>query len=120
MMEYITEYIKNWNTENPKPKNDLIFIAEFTEFARNSDFENWKFAGDNGYCGYTAFLSEYPDYIPVSGLGFEFAYSKDFVKVFTDTHNGFWTPEYIDLSGVDAKPLIGVIKEKLNGWAGFE
>lgn len=119
-MDYIKEFIEKWNNaESPKPANDLVFVASFTKFAKESDFDQWEFSGENYYCGYTARLSEYSSYVPVSGLGFEFAYGKDFVKVFTDKHNGFWTPEYIDLKGVDAKALLDVIEEKLNGWAGF-
>ena len=121
-MKYIKDYIEKWNKEeSPKPMNDLVFVAEFTKFAKNSDFDQWSFSGENGYCGYTATLHELPSHMQglVPGLGFEFAYGKDFVKVFTDKHNGFWTPEYISLMGDDAMELLGVIKTKLNGWAGF-
>jgi hypothetical protein len=119
-MDYIDEYIKEWNdAPNPKPQNNAEFIKEFTKFAKDSDFDRWEFDGENGYCGYTAVLHEHPPYLPVYGLGFEFAYGRDFVKVFTNRHNGFWTPEYINLKGEDSKELISIIKDKLIGWAGF-
>ena len=120
-MEYVKEYIEKWNeAESPKPKNDGRFIAEFILFAKSSDADQWGFDGDNGYCGHTAVLHEHPQYIPVHGLVFEFAYGMGFVKVFTGKHNGFWTPEYISLKDDDAAELIAIIKDKLNDWAGFD
>lgn len=124
-MEYIKEYIEMWNKEDHKPQNDGKFIAHFTEFAEGADLDHWDFDGENGYCGYTAALWEHPRTIPVNGLTFEFAYGRDvaygrgFVKVFTGAHNGFWTPEYINLEGVVAKELLTIIERKLHGWAGF-
>jgi len=120
MNEDIKNYISEWDKEDgPKPKNDPKFIGDFLEFAKSSDFDQWEFGGENQYCGYTATLKEHPENIPVHGLGFEFAYGKDFVKVFTSDHNGFWVPEYISLSGEGATYLLWLISFKLNGWAGF-
>lgn len=116
----IKNYIAAWNKEEVKPQNNPKFIGDFLEFAKGADFDHWEFDGENGYCGYTAILHEHPQHIPVYGIGFEFAYGKDFVKVFTSRHNGFWTPEYIDLKGDDAKELLSVIRDKLTGWAGFD
>jgi len=120
-MKYINNYINIWNEENnPHEANDPQFIAEFTAFAKNSGSDQWEFEGDNGYCGHTALLHEHPAYLPVLGVGFEFAYGKDFIKVFTNMHHGFWSPEYINLAGDDAAELLAIIKDKLNSWAGFE
>ena len=120
-MDEIKEYINIWDKiEGVKPTNDLVFITAFTEFARTSDIEQWDFRGENGYCGYTARVQEYPYYTPLRGLGFEFAYDKNFVKVFTDKHNGFWTPEYISLEGDEAGALLSIIKDKLNTWGGCD
>lgn len=119
-MEYINLYIYDWNkADAPKPVNEPEFIAAFTELAKDADFDQWGFYGENNYCGYTATLSEYSKYIPVRGLDFEFAYGRDFVKVFTGNHNGFWTPEYIDLKGEAANELLAIIKDKLICWSGF-
>ena len=121
LMEGLKSYIIDWNKEDGvKPKNNPKFIRDFLKFAKSADFDHWEFDGINGYCGYTAILHEQPHYSSVYGLGFEFAYDKDFVKVFTDRHNGYWTPEYIDLKGEDAQELLIVVKDKLNGWAGFD
>tara|TARA_R110002126_G_scaffold109171_1_gene246127 strand:+ start:136 stop:501 length:366 start_codon:yes stop_codon:yes gene_type:complete len=120
-MEYLKNYIIEWNKEEGvKPQNDTKFIAEFVEFAKNADPDQWEFDGENDYCGHTATVSEHPLYLHISGLGFEFAYGAGFVKVFTSAHCGYWTPEYIKLTGDNAKELLLIIKEKLNSWAGFK
>ena len=118
-MKEIKSCIEKWNNNNPKPQNDVQFITAFVEFAQNADFDQWSFTGENGYCGYTATIYEYPQSLPLVGLGFEFAYGSTFVRVFTNQHNGFWVPEYINLKGEDAKELLCIIKESLNGWTGF-
>ena len=102
------------------PTNDPGFISALTEFAKNSNHDQWEFEGENGYCGFTAILSEYPSYAPASGFSFEFAYDKGFVKVFTGNHQGYWVPEYIDLRDNNAEPLLKMLREKLLSWAGFE
>ena len=120
MSEYINDFIVNWNkNESERKENDPDFIKHFYDFASSSDPELWEFSGENGYCGYTATLSEYGSWVFRTGNDFEFAYSKTFVKVFTARHEGFWVPEYISLSGPEAKPLLCVIESKLIEWAGF-
>lgn len=119
-MQDLKQYLKEWrDTEGVKPVNDPDFIAGFLQFAKASDFDQWEFSGDNHYCGFTAILYEHPVHLPVSGEVFEFAYGRDFVKVFTGFHHGFWVPEYISLKGDDAIELLRVLKSKLNRWAGL-
>ena len=121
-IESLKQYIDKWDKEDlPKLENDKDFISDFVQFARESTFDHWEFLGVNGYCGYTALLHEFSAYGGNYALGliFEFAYSDEFVKVFTGKNNGFWVPEYIDLDGTDATELTDIVREKLNGWAGL-
>ena len=120
-IERIKDYVENWNSqESPKESNNKIFIADFTSWIKTLDKDHWSFSGENYYCGFTATVNEYPLSIPVCGIGFEFAYRRaDFVKVFTDNHNGYYVPEYIDVQSHDAVELLEVIKSKFNEWGGF-
>lgn len=121
MDQKIKDYIKNWGNKNDKPKNEPEFMEMFLRFIKDSNVDQWVFSGENGYCGFTANLSEYSQWHCSNSrcTDFEFAYGKDFVKVFTGSHHGFWVPEYISLHGDDAKEILGIIKEKLLLWAGY-
>lgn len=116
------EYIKSWREqEGVKEKNNPEFIASFTEYIDEIDLDCWSFQGENGYCGYTAYVySCNRSYrYGKSTLDFELAYSKDFVKVFDAGNEGFWVPEYIDLKGREASKILSIVKSKLADWAGF-
>jgi len=117
----IKEYIEKWNNlPSPKPENDKRFINDFIEFMQSKDKNHYEFEGENYYCGFTATLYETePQYSYGRVLAFEFAYGQDFVKVFTANHNGFWVPEYINLKGGEAAPILGILHHKLIEWAGF-
>jgi len=114
-------YLENWEEQDsPKPCNDEEFIKEFIAFMKSKDSDHYEFTGDNGYCGHTAALYE----VPVSHnfgrcMAFEFAYGEGFVKVFTAYHSGFWTPEYINLSGEEAKEILEILQQKGVEWLGF-
>ena len=118
----IDEHVKKWNeAENPKPCNDADFIKVFIEFIAEKGSEDFEFSGENGYCGNTAIVYDInPKYSFVRSIAFEFAYGSDFVKVFTAHHNGFWVPEYIDLSGDDASQILSILREKFMAWGGFD
>lgn len=120
-MTEIENYIEGWNKKCEKPVNEPEFIEMFIKLIKEYDCEHWDFSGENGYCGFTATVSDYTTWNIRSStlINFEFAYGKDFVKVFTASHCGFWVPEYINLHGDDAKELLEIIKEKLLLWAGF-
>jgi len=116
------EYLDWWHKqEGQKPVNDKQFINDFIEFMKSKDKDHYEFDGENYYCGFTAIVyDENPNYCMGRSLAFEFAYNKDFVKVFTANHNGFWTPEYIDLKGDDANPILAVLKDKFMSWGAFD
>lgn len=119
-MEKIQLYIKQWNKiDGIKPQNDPEFIKEFMLFVDGTEGDHWEFSGENGYCGFTAVVCETPLYLYGRGLSFEFAYGNDFVKVFTANHHGFWVPEYINLKGDEALPLLSILRKKLTQWGGF-
>tara|TARA_R110000823_G_C15881781_1_gene495139 strand:+ start:798 stop:1169 length:372 start_codon:yes stop_codon:yes gene_type:complete len=115
------KYLAEWEeAESPKPVNNVKFIADFIEFMKSRDSDHYEFEGDNDYCGCTAIIwDENPRYCMGRSMYFEFAYSNDFVKVFTGNHNGFWVPEYISLKGDDAQPILKILQDKFNQWGGF-
>ena len=120
MIDSIKQYLRNWEeAPSPKPVNDSIFLEEFTKWAKTLDKDHWSFTGCNGYCGNTAVVNEYPSFVPAAGEVFEFAYSKNSVKVFAGYHNGFWTPEYINLKDAEARSLLKVLEDKFMEWGGF-
>lgn len=115
----IDEYLKIWHDSDEKEKNNLEFMASVIDYLSSED-RCWTFGdGENGYCGYTCHV--FDEYSPwLQYPRFEFAYSSDFVKMFSASHNGFWVPEYIDVSGNDAKPLLKILSSaclKSNGFA---
>lgn len=117
MKKYLAEWEK---AESPKPANNEKFIADFIEFMKSRDSDHYEFDGENNYCGYTATIyDENPNYCMSRTLAFEFAYGIDFVKVFTANHNGFWVPEYINLRGGEAAPILTVLFDKYKQWGGF-
>ncbi len=125
-MEQIKKYIEGWDkAKNPKPCNDPEFIKNFTEYLKESDPECWRFEGENHYCGYTAILHEDIMGFGDSNVNFEFAYCFDepygsiFVSVFTENHQGFWTPEYIKLKDGKAIEILTIIKVKSLHFTGF-
>ncbi len=119
----IESYIQEWKKFEMgcQPSNDFEFIKDFTSFLKQAPKENFRFTGDNNYCGYTAIVWMGDPSFEFCGItGFEIAYDKDFIKVFTAYHGGFIYPEYIRLYEDDAKELLDILKEKLIAWAGFD
>ena len=119
--ERIKQYLETWESRG-RPKNEPEFIEPFIEIIESASVENWHFDGEDYYCGWTAVCSDnllYP--VDLSAPGFEFAYSDDFVKVFTDRHKGFWAPEYIKLDTADdyGKKILDVLHKKFIEWGGF-
>ena len=116
MIMSIEEYIKKWDGfSGEKPINDPEFISLFIDFIKDKAGEYFEFEGDNGYCGHTALVYEVPiAHAFTRVMGFEFAYGLDFVKVFTAYHEGFWVPEYISLTGNEAKPILSILNKKIN------
>ena len=98
-------------------KNSPQMMSAFMDYISDEDREWYFKSGENGYCGYTAIVSD--SYNPFGCPRFEFAYSKDFVKVFTANHHGFWVPEYISLTGGDASEILNILKQKLLKSGGF-
>ncbi len=119
----IEKYVKEWHKfpMGVQPCNEPIFIKYFTDFLRQAPAENFRFKGNNEYDGYTAILWVGDPSFEFCGItGFEIAYGKDFIKVFTAYHNGFIYPEYICLYKDDAKELLDILRERCVDWAGFD
>lgn len=116
----IEKYLEEWQkSESPKEQNNPKFIRGFTNYIKSKDADHWDFSGENGYCGYTATVLDCFNGYSWSSLDSEFAYGKDFIKVFTAHHHGFWSPEYINLSGEEAKEILDILHQKLIAWGGF-
>ena len=121
--EEMEAYIKAWHEmESPKPSNDTQFINNFITYIKAADADCWEFSGDNGYCGSTATITDVDQSYKFhrSLLDFEIAFSCGVVKVFTLYHDGFWTPEYINIDGAIADEISGIMMQKLIEWAGFQ
>lgn len=120
-MKELKDYIAKWNeNEGKKEVNNKEFIANFIGFIKSKGKDHFEFNGDNDYCGHTAIVyDDNPKYCYHGTMAFEFAYSATFVKVFNANHNGFWVPEFIDLQGGDAAPILAMLHEKFTQWGGF-
>ena len=99
-VQKLTDYIKSWDqAENPKPKNEDVFIDAFIYLLDNlEDDRDITFDGDNAYDGKQVTLAlnrVYTTSEPI--IYFEIAYGNDMVKVYTANHHGFWVPEYLRL-----------------------
>ncbi len=120
VIEYADNYdYSKYSGERLNGKNNPEFIETFTEWCQDAE-RVWSFeSNENGYCGYTAYISE--SYNPFSMPRFEFAYSGTgrFVKVFNANNNGYWVPEYIDLEGEEARTLLSTLKTALLKASGF-
>lgn len=103
--EQLTNYIKGWKEcKSPKPRNEKEFIVLFIDFLKscNSDihFEDRdiEFCGNGAYFGkQVRFIKNYTYTAGDYYLSFEIAYNRNHIRVYTANHNGFWTPEYLDL-----------------------
>lgn len=116
MIENLKSQIENDSFQ----KNNKEFIADFIAFMKSKDVSHYEFEGDNDYCGFTALIHDIPPrYCYGRNVSFEFAYDKDFVKIFTANHNGFWVPEYISLKCDEAKPILDILFERFKEWGGF-
>ena len=129
--KYMQDYIEDFSTATIKPKNDQQFIEEFTEWLSSLTSSCFEFEGDNDYCGFTVQVYKNdPKYAWGYDCGndnhaFEISYSGEhqdlckLVKVYTPNHNGFWVPEYIDLTGDECDEILDIIKTNLEQWGGF-
>lgn len=96
------QHIQNWNQiDGIKPINDPEIIKGFIEFLNGIDDEqDVEWDGEGSYFGKQVTIRKNNRYLTGvrSPLQFEVAYQKDYcVRVYTARHNGFWTPEYIDM-----------------------
>jgi hypothetical protein len=120
MSEYCPEYLRKWISSNSlKVANNEEFIKHFISYMSVRDRTYFDFTGENNYCGNTAVVFDQDPIWSRNNVAFEFAYGKDFVKVFNANNNGFWVPELINLRGEDAQPILAILKEKLLEWSGF-
>jgi len=125
--KYMQDYLEYFKDATIKPKNDQQFIEEFTGWLSSLTPSCFEFEGDNGYCGFTIQVyKECPKYSwDINNHAFEISYSGEhqglckLVKVYTPNHNGFWVPEYIDLTGDECDKILDIIKTNLEQWGGF-
>lgn len=99
MFKELEKYLKNWfNLQGIKPKNEPEFIENFIKFISPDNFENlqFNFDGDGSYFGKQISIQMY-SFRTNTSLMFEICYSPNKISVYNGNHNGFWTPEYIEL-----------------------
>ncbi len=98
-MDKLKEYIKEWRAIiGIKPMNDVVFIEGFCTLLNGLETEDLSFYGDGAYFGKQVIIEYNNNYrYPDGDLRFEVAYSKEQIRVYTASHEGFWTPEYIRL-----------------------
>lgn len=95
----LKNYIRNWNTiKGVKPENESVFISLFTDwlFEKDGDLE-FEFQGEGSYFGKQISINK-TAYFNYTDLNFEIAYDKDHIRIYTGNHNGFWVPEYVDIT----------------------
>ena len=100
MFKELENYLTNWfNIENIKPKNEPVFIQEFIKFISPENFENLQFSfdGDGSYFGKQITVSIFNNWNSGYLLQFEICYDYKKISVYNANHNGFWTPEFIDI-----------------------
>lgn len=121
--KFIKQYIKDWHSSEEKECNNPGFISALILLMGKVGVSYYEFSGENHYCGNTAILNEIP---PAYQLGrgyfcLEFAYSNEFIKVFTGHHNGFWVPEYISIDSKhdNFEEMHSILKSKFIEWGGF-
>ena len=103
----LEEYIRKWSSvDGIKPCNEQDFYELFTELLKSDlDDRDFEFDGDGSYFGKQVSLNVGSAYSWCfrNTLSFEIAYSNDRIKVYTGNHDGFWTPEYIDMDTSDER-----------------
>lgn len=124
--KYMQEYIEDFTHVGNRDCNDTQFIEEFTEWIASLTPSCFEFEGENHYCGFTVqvYKSDPAYSWDRDSHVFEISYSGEqqnrgkLVKVYTANHNGFWVPEYIDLTGDECDEILSIIKNNLEQWGG--
>lgn len=97
-------YISDWLAiDNIKPKNEDFFIDNFILFIRGiDDCNDFQFEGDGSYFGKQVSITKDRPYTHRQLLSFEICYNGNNISIYTGNHNGFWTPEFVNM---DSKHL---------------
>lgn len=103
----LEDYIAKWSSvDGVKPCNEQDFYELFTELLKSDlDAQDFEFDGDGSYFGKQVSLNVGSSYSYGfrNTLSFEIAYSNNLIRVYTGNHNGFWTPEYINMDNSDER-----------------
>ena len=100
----LKEYINNWNSLEIKPENEYVFIDLFVDYLGSIDnHSDVHFEGEGAYFGKQVSVYKDRNYMGDNTFNFEIAYDKNHIRVYTGNHNGFWTPEYMDISSAHKK-----------------
>jgi hypothetical protein len=93
-------YIDKWNAiDGFKPANEKEFIDLFYKLFLDYDDRELEFNGEGSYFGKQVTL--YPDSMygkTHRNMRFEVSYNKERISVYSGNHNGFWVPEFINIT----------------------
>lgn len=114
---FLKGYIESWNKiDGVKPTNNPEFIKHFLGYLNEvNSVEDIEFDGEGAYFG-KQFVFRKDNLMSFKpSVGFEVAYSKDTIRVYTDKHSGYWVPEYIVLKKDDEMfdTVLSLIMRKL-------
>ncbi len=91
-------------------ENNPEIIKAFLEFlGAEQDYSEWSFDGENAYGDRQVTYAQRP-----WGFCMEIVYSSTSIKAYNGASD-YWQPEYIQLSGERAKPLLEALKACLTG-----
>lgn len=110
----IEEYLIKWkDIEGVKPKNEDEFITLFVEYLNSIDNpDDVDFDGSGAYFGRQVTICKDLNYRIRPMAYFEIAYDFEYtIRVYTARHEGYWTPEYIDLK--IGEPRFNEVREAL-------
>lgn len=122
--EALRIYVQDWNAikQERKPENQESFISLFLDFLIKCDNDNITFDGDGAYFGKQITIDNGMPYTNDPQLCFEVAYSKDKISIYTGNNNGFWYPEYVQITKDHSEfnRIFDVIKKKLITFIGID
>jgi hypothetical protein len=119
--KFYSEYLKEWRGQIVKPCNEESFIQFFKNLLMITDESDIEFHRNNCYDGKEISIVPNRFYFG-SCISLDVVYCKDFLKVFTSEHNGYWTSEFISVNSDSTtfKDIQKILKQLLMKTFGLE
>lgn len=101
-MQELIDYVADFKNipSGKKPCNEQVFIDMFIKFL-DPDL-CFEFDGDGAYFGKQITISRSP-YMGYDALTFEIAYSNNTIRIYDGNNNGYWVPEYVNMTHTDER-----------------